>query len=146
MPQQHDRSTGGMPCCCCGIQQHCVCTNVLSAVNGMQWEHAIVAGESDNDGHRSMCMEWEQVIAQGNQTVMDKTACARRRLTVPLTGAGEASLSKLMKDDSAYTFSELPRMNPLYKVCSGCVAHVCLATTRCTSVPILPAHLSCASG
>ena len=39
-----------------------------------------------------------------------------RRLTVPLTGTGEATLSKLMQDDSTYTFSELPRVNPLHKV------------------------------
>lgn len=37
------------------------------------------------------------------------------RLTVPLTGDGEATISKLMKDDGAYTFSELPRMNPHFK-------------------------------
>lgn len=37
------------------------------------------------------------------------------RLTVPLSGDGEATMSKLMKDDSAYTFSELPRINPNYK-------------------------------
>ncbi len=39
-----------------------------------------------------------------------------RRLTVPLTGSGEATLGKLMKDDKAYTFSELPRINPHHKV------------------------------
>jgi len=33
-----------------------------------------------------------------------------------LSGDGEATLSKLMKDDDAYTFSELPRINPHYKV------------------------------
>lgn len=37
------------------------------------------------------------------------------RLTVPLSGDSEATLSKLMKDDDSYTFSELPRINPHYK-------------------------------
>ena len=39
-----------------------------------------------------------------------------RRLTVPLSGDGDATMSKLMKNDSEYTFSELPRINPHYKV------------------------------
>lgn len=43
--------------------------------------------------------------------------CGGRRLTVPLTASGEATMSKLMKDDDEYTFSELPRINPRYKVC-----------------------------
>ena len=39
-----------------------------------------------------------------------------RRMTIPLAGDGEATMTKLMKDDSAYTFSELPRINPHHKV------------------------------
>ena len=46
-----------------------------------------------------------------------KTASvAGRRLTVPLTGDGDATMSKLMKDDAEYTYAELPRINPHYKV------------------------------
>ena len=37
-------------------------------------------------------------------------------MTVPLTGDGEATMSKLMKDDAEYTYAELPRINPHYKV------------------------------
>ena len=48
--------------------------------------------------------------------------CGGRRLTVPLVGSGEATLSKLMKDDDEYTFSELPRINPHYKVCVSCLS------------------------
>ena len=37
-------------------------------------------------------------------------------MTLPLTGQGEVTIKKLMKDDSEYTYFELPRMNPHYKV------------------------------
>lgn len=62
---------------------------------------------------------------------MSEDACPRRRLTVPLTGTGEATLSKLMKDDSAYTFAELPRINPQYKVSFCCLATACCSGLMC---------------
>ena len=37
-------------------------------------------------------------------------------MSVPLTEHGEGTISSLMKDDKEYTFFELPRMNPNYKV------------------------------
>ena len=43
-------------------------------------------------------------------------SAAGRRLTVPLTGDGDATMSKLMKNDAEYTYAELPRINPQYKV------------------------------
>ena len=42
-----------------------------------------------------------------------------RRITLPLDGQGadeEIKLEHLMKDDSVYFYSELPRVNPRFKV------------------------------
>ena len=60
-----------------------------------------------------------------------------RRVTVPLDGSSSsATLQPLMKDDS-YIFSELPRVNPHYKVhCSSNPRPdtSCIYTSRlCTS-------------
>ncbi len=64
---------------------------------------------------------------------MSTIPCTCRRLTVPLSGDGEATLSKLMKDDDAYTFSELPRINPHYKVALQALPCRSAACTRLES-------------
>lgn len=73
--------------------------------------------------------------------------CLCRRLTVPLSGAGEATLSKLMKDDDAYTFSELPRINPHYKVSTSglplTAAETAVTSAQGGTYTDPPSHLSC---
>ena len=69
---------------------------------------------------------------------MSTIACTCRRLTVPLSGDGEATLSKLMKDDDAYTFSELPRINPHYKVAFRPAISLLLVCVLSTHGAIIP--------
>ena len=61
-----------------------------------------------------------------------------RRITLPLDGQGadaEIKLEHLMKDDSVYFYSELPRVNPRFKV--TCIPSAHSVVTSSTLCPFL---------